>query len=121
MEDTSTGPVSIPPQTRFWKADPTDPPPKQPRGQRIQEPMVSAPPIPIPPERSAGLFYNGFIVTIIGTLAGIIGVAAPEGKGAFFVAGPAWIIGSLMIAVALYRALRSIDYLARERFDDLNG
>lgn len=82
---------------------------------------VPSPVKPKPPQPSGGLLYNGFVLTVIAAIAAIIGATAPEAQGAFLVALPLGLIGSFMIAVALHRAMNSIDYLARERFRDQNG
>lgn len=114
MTDTSTGPISIPPQSRFWQAEP-------PPAQRTQAPTRTSPRKPSPPKPSAGLYYYGCVLTVIAVIAGIIGATGGGTEGAFIIAVPLGIVGPIMFVIATYRAMSSIDYLARERFRDQNG
>lgn len=89
----------------------------------IHEPPATRPRTQAPapgkePKPSAGLYYYGCVLTIIAVIAGIIGATGGGTEGAFIIAVPLGIVGPIMFVIATYRAMSSIDYLARERFQD---
>lgn len=103
-------------QQQYHNAMTHEPPAKRPRNQHPQAQAPGKEPKP-----SAGLYHYGIALTVVAAIAGFIGGTGVGAEGALVVAIPLGLVGPIMIVIATYRAMSSIDYLARERFRDPNG